>query len=158
MEEEMITGGYWSVYYYEGAIYGTEITRGLDILKLIPSKYMSENEIAAAELAYPMIGSRRLFNPQQQIPMTWPAKPVVARAYIDQLMREEVLEEDIANTILEILDRVDAAMERGGSNQLARQINRLQLPLEDLSINSLTKHRLKKLDTTLKNIADGLSR
>ena len=158
MEEEMITGGYWSVYYYEGAIYGTEITRGLDIFKLIPSKYVSENEIAAAELAYPMIGSRRLFNPQQQIPMTWPAKPVVARAYIDQLMRDEVLEEDTVDIILGRLDRVDTAMEGGGSNRLARQINRLQLPIEDLDVDSMTQYRLEKLEATLKNIAEGLSR
>ena len=154
----MITGGYWSVYYYEGAIYGTEITRGLDILKLLPSKYVSENEIAAAELAYPIIGSRRLFNPQQQIPMTWPAKPVIARAYIDQLMRDEVLEEDTTKMILERLDQVDAAMERGGSNLLANQINNLRLPLEDLNIDLITRHRLNKLDSTLKNIAEGLNR
>ncbi|SVA84242.1 uncharacterized protein METZ01_LOCUS137096, partial [marine metagenome] len=118
MEEELITGGYWSVYYYEGAIYGTEITRGLDILKLIPSEYLSENEIAAAELAYPLIGSRRLFNPQQQVPMTWPARPVVARAYIDQLLKDKVLEEDTAQSIIERLDLVDVAMEKGGNNRL----------------------------------------
>ena len=158
MKEELITGGYWSVYYYEGAIYGTEITRGLDILKLLPSKYLSENEIAAAELAYPMIGSSRLFNPQQQIPMTWPAKPVIARAYIDQLMRDKVLEEDTTKIILERLEQVDAAMKRGGSNRLAKQINSLQLPLEDLKIDLMTRHRLKKLDSTLKNIAEGLNR
>ena len=29
----LITGGYWSAYYYDGYIYGTEITRGLDVLK-----------------------------------------------------------------------------------------------------------------------------
>ena len=74
LEDELITGGYWSVYYYEGTIYGTEITRGLDVLKLIPSEYLSENEIAAAAMAYPVIGPRR-FNPQQQVPMTWPAAP-----------------------------------------------------------------------------------
>ena len=158
MEEELITGGYWSVYYYEGTIYGTEITRGLDILKLIPSEYLSENEIAAAKLAYPKIGSRRLFNPQQQIPMTWPAKPVVARAYLDQLMRDKVLKEDTAKSIVERLDLVDAAMDRGGDNRLARQIYRFQLPLEDLDVESMTQHRLEKLDVALKDIAEGLSR
>ena len=158
MEEEMITGGYWSVYYYEGAIYGTEITRGLDILKLIPSKYVSENEIAAAELAYPVIGSRRLFNPQQQIPMTWPAKPVIALAYLDQLMRDEVLEKDRAKVIIERLDRVNTAMKKGGSNRLAKQINTLQLPLNDPDINSINKYRLEKLEAILKNIAEGLIR
>jgi len=158
MEEELITGGYWSVYYYEGAIYGTEITRGLDILKLIPSEYLSENEIAAAELAYPLIGSRRLFNPQQQVPMTWPARPVVARAYIDQLLKDKVLEEDTAQSIIERLDLVDVAMEKGGNNRLARQINRLELSVDALNVNAMTQHRLEKLNATLKEIAEGLSR
>ena len=27
LEDILITGGYWSTYYYEGFIYGTEITR-----------------------------------------------------------------------------------------------------------------------------------
>ena len=158
MEEELITGGYWSVYYYEGAIYGTEITRGLDILKLIPSEYLSENEIAAAELAYPLIGSRRLFNPQQQVPMTWPARPVVARAYIDQLLKDKVLEEDTAQSIIERLDLVDVAMEKGGNNRLARQINRLELSVDTLNVNAITQHRLEKLNATLKEIAEGLSK
>lgn len=158
MEEELITGGYWSVYYYEGAIYGTEITRGLDILKLIPSEYLSENEIAAAELAYPLIGSRRLFNPQQQMPMTWPARPVVARAYIDQLLKDKALEEDTAQSIIERLDLVDVAMEKGGNNRLARQINRLELSVDALNVNAMTQHRLEKLNATLKEIAEGLSK
>ena len=158
MEEELITGGYWSVYYYEGAIYGTEITRGLDILKLIPSEYLSENEIAAAELAYPLIGSRRIFNPQQQVPMTWPARPVVARAYIDQLLKDKALEEDTAQSIIERLDLVDVAMEKGGNNRLARQINRLELSVDALNVNAMTQHRLEKLNATLKEIAEGLSK
>jgi len=158
MEEELITGGYWSAYYYEGAIYGTEIIRGIDILKLIPSEYLSENEIAAAELAYPLIGSRRLFNPQQQVPMTWPARPVVARAYIDQLLKDKALEEDKAQSIIERLDLVDVAMEKGGNNRLARQINRLELSVDALNVNAMTQHRLKKLNATLKEIAEGLSR
>ena len=158
MEEELITGGFWSVYYYEGAIYGTEITRGLDILKLIPSEYLSEIEIAAAALAYPVIGSRRLFNPQQQMPMTWPARPVVARAYIDQLLKDKALEEDKAQSIIERLDLVDVAMEKGGNNRLARQINRLELSVDVLKVNAMTQHRLEKLNATLKEIAEGLSK
>lgn len=71
-EEQLVTGGYWSVYYYEGYIYATEIVRGLDVFKLIPSEYISEDEIAAAAAAYPAQGYKRVFNPQQQVPMAWP--------------------------------------------------------------------------------------
>ncbi len=156
MEDELITGGYWSVYYYEGTIYGTEITRGLDILKLIPSEYLSENEIAAAALAYPMIGHRRAFNPQQQVPMDWPASPEVARAYIDQLLRDKAIDEDTADQIIEKLDQVKIEMEMGGNNRLARQINRFSLSAEGLNADVQTKNRLERLNATLKGISESL--
>ena len=71
LKDLLITGGYWSTYFYEGFIYGTEITRGLDVFRLVPSEYITEDEIKAAANAYPALGSR-VFNPQQQIPMAWP--------------------------------------------------------------------------------------
>jgi uncharacterized protein (DUF305 family) len=66
----LITGGYWSAYYYDGYIYGTEITRGLDVFKLVPSDHISKDEIDQAANAYPLEGPM-VFNPQQQIPMVW---------------------------------------------------------------------------------------
>ena len=71
-EDSLGTGGFWSVYFYEGVIYGTEIVRGLDVFKLVPSEYLSEADIESANNAYPAEGPKRLFNPQQQMPMTWP--------------------------------------------------------------------------------------
>ena len=70
LEDILITGGYWSTYFYEGYIYGTEITRGLDVFRLTPSEYLTKGEITAASNAYPIDGIR-VFNPQQQIPMAW---------------------------------------------------------------------------------------
>jgi hypothetical protein len=155
LEDELITGGYWSVYYYEGTIYGTEITRGLDILKLIPSEYLSENEIAAAAMAYPVIGPRR-FNPQQQVPMTWPAAPEVARAYIDQLLRDNAIAEDSAERINDMLDQVTQAINNGGNNRLARLINSYRLSAKEPNVDALTRQRLEKLHVILKRIAAGL--
>ena len=71
LEDILITGGYWSTYYYDGFIYGTEITRGLDVFRLIPSEYISKKEIEAASNAFPAVGDN-VFNPQQQFPMAWP--------------------------------------------------------------------------------------
>ena len=71
LKDLLISGGYWSTYYYEGFIYGTEIKRGLDVFKLLPSEYLSKEEIAAAKNAYPAQGPR-VFNPQQQVPLVWP--------------------------------------------------------------------------------------
>ncbi|WP_271439518.1 DUF305 domain-containing protein [Pontixanthobacter luteolus] len=67
-EDQLVTGGYWSAYWYKGRIYGTEITRGLDVFALEPSEFLSAEEIAAAEAA----DQGETFNPQTQLPVTWP--------------------------------------------------------------------------------------
>ena len=79
---KLITGGFWSAYWYNGYIYGTEIARGLDIFKLTPSEFLSQNEIDAASQVH-----STEFNAQDQQRITWPATSVVARAYLDQLGR-----------------------------------------------------------------------
>ena len=127
LDDELITGGYWSVYYYEGTIYGTEITRGLDVFKLLPSEFLSENEITAAELAYPQIGSKRLFNPQQQIPMAWPANPAVALSYVDQLERMDAIDDDAKENIRSLLSSYDDQISKGGNNRLSRKIRNVSL-------------------------------
>lgn len=69
-KDQLVTGGYWSAYWYKGRIYATEITRGLDVFALEPSEFLSAEEIAAAEAA----DQGDTFNPQTQFPVTWPAK------------------------------------------------------------------------------------
>tara|TARA_B100000378_G_scaffold126608_1_gene102148 strand:- start:2201 stop:4432 length:2232 start_codon:yes stop_codon:yes gene_type:complete len=73
--EQLITGGYWSAYWYNGRIYATEIARGLDVFALEPSEFLTAEEIAAAEAAqYP----GDVFNPQTQTQVTWPADAIAA--------------------------------------------------------------------------------
>ncbi len=103
-EEYLSVGGYWSAYWYGGRIYGTEIVRGLDVFALVPSDYLTENEIAAATLA----DQGQVFNPQQQFPVSWPAVPVVARAYMDQLNRAGALSADLNDELTHVLMSVDA--------------------------------------------------
>nr|WP_298899351.1 DUF305 domain-containing protein [uncultured Altererythrobacter sp.] len=67
-KDQLTTGGYWSAYWYNGRIYATEITRGLDVFALEPSEFLTVEEIAAAEAAqYP----GDVFNPQTQTQVTW---------------------------------------------------------------------------------------
>ncbi len=75
-------GGYWSVYWYNGYLYGSEIARGVDVFKLIPSKFITQNEIDAANQVH-----FDELNVQNQPKIAWPANFVVARAYLDQLAR-----------------------------------------------------------------------
>ncbi|MEM9401196.1 MAG: DUF305 domain-containing protein [Pseudomonadota bacterium] len=120
--EELVGAGYWSTYFYNGYIYSTEIARGLDIHQLIPSEYLTENEIAAANLAM----TEGIFNPQQQMGLEWPAHPTVAMAYIDQLKRTDGADKDLINELETTLGKVKGVMENGGVDRsLARDVNRL---------------------------------
>jgi uncharacterized protein (DUF305 family) len=102
-----VLGGYWSTYWYNGKIYGTEIARGLDVFELAPSKYLTASEIAAAKAAN-QVGT---FNPQQQYPVSWPDAPVAARAYIDQLQREGAFTAAQVATLSAMLDKAQARLD-----------------------------------------------
>ena len=84
--EKRILGGYWSVYWYNGYIYGSEIARGVDVFRLTPSKFLTQNEIDAANQVH-----FDELNVQNQPKFTWPKNFVVARAYVDQLARDNAL-------------------------------------------------------------------
>jgi hypothetical protein len=81
-DTELVSGGYWSTYWYNGYIYGAEIHRGFDVLSLTPSQHLTQNELDAARLV-----RYEEFNPQHQPRISWPAAFPVARAYVDQLVR-----------------------------------------------------------------------
>ena len=74
--------GSWSVYWYNGAIYSSEIARGLDVVELTPSPYVSQNEIDAAKQV-----KLEYFNAQNQVKFTWTPSFAVAKSYLDQLER-----------------------------------------------------------------------
>ena len=82
----LILGGEWSAYWYNGYIYGSEIARGLDVFELTPTKFLTQNEIDAAKTVHVSE-----LNVQNQQRIEWPAKLVVAKAYLDQLSRSSAL-------------------------------------------------------------------
>jgi hypothetical protein len=79
-------GGQWSTYWYNGYIYGSEIARGVDVFKLEPSKYLTQNEIDAANQVH-----FDELNVQNQPKVVWPATYLTAKAYLDQLARSNAL-------------------------------------------------------------------
>src|SRR5690606_9233054 len=81
-DSELIIGGSWGAYWYNGYIYSSEMARGLDVLELVPSEYLSQNEIDAAKLVI-----MEEYNPQAQPQVTWPAAFPIVRSYLDQLVR-----------------------------------------------------------------------
>lgn len=111
-EKELVLGGYWSAYWYGGRVFGTEIARGLDVLSLSPSDYLSANEIAAA--SYQMPGM--VVNAQQQKRHEWPVEPAVALAYIDQLARSELLAAGQEEEMRELLSSVETLLASGAKD------------------------------------------
>jgi hypothetical protein len=82
----LVLGGEWSAYWYNGYSYGSEIARGLDVFELTPTKFLTQNEIDAAKtVQVPEL------NVQNQQKLEWPAKLVIAKAYMDQLSRSQAL-------------------------------------------------------------------
>ncbi|HEY0875655.1 MAG TPA: hypothetical protein VGD94_19415 [Vicinamibacterales bacterium] len=80
--ERLVSGGSWSVYWYNGLIISSEIARGLDIYELMPSGLISQNEIDAAKTV-----QFAFLNAQEQRKLVWPPSFAKARAFLDQLER-----------------------------------------------------------------------
>ncbi len=105
----LVLGGDWSAYWYNGYIYGSEIARGLDVFELAPSKFLTQNEIDAAKTIHVAE-----LNVQNQQKIVWPAKLVVAKAYVDQLERSQALPADqIASLRAAIQSAESSHMNRG---------------------------------------------
>jgi len=120
--ESLFTGGYWSTYWYNGRIYGAEISRGIDVFRLTPSEHLSEAEIAAAEMVH-----AETFNAQLQPMARWPASPVVAQAYLDQLVRGNGILTARASAVQSVIDRAEsgsasAAQLDAAADQLAADV------------------------------------
>ena len=100
----VILGGYWSAYWYNGNIYGSEIARGLDVFKLTPSKFLTQNEIDAAKLV-----QVNELNVQNQQKIVWPPTLKVAQAYLDQLARSKALPEEKLVSINEAVSKAQSS-------------------------------------------------
>ena len=153
--EELITAGYWSTYWYNGRIYGTEISRGLDVFEMQPSDFLTENEIAAASLE----ALKGTVNAQTQEKIAWPAVPVVARAYQDQLLRTGAIDEAQSRELSEALNRAQRLLERGNSNRnAASELEALAGRFETSaqSLDGITAKRYLELAGTVAGIADAV--
>jgi hypothetical protein len=111
--DKLVIAGYWSTYYYNGLIYGSEIMRGLDIFKLLPSDQLSQNEIDAAALV-----RWDELNVQHQARAVWPPSFVVAKACLDQLVRGHALAADRADALRAQMDRAEKATGRARATAL----------------------------------------
>jgi hypothetical protein len=107
--------GSWSAYWYDGHIVSSEIARGLDVLDLVPSGLLSQNEIDAAKLVHV-----DQLNVQDQQRLVWPASVVVARAYLDQLERGNGLAAGRIGAIRRALAQAERASGAARRDRLTR--------------------------------------
>jgi len=140
-DEQLHLGGHWGAYWYNGLIVGSEIARGLDVLRLTPSEHLSQNEIDAALLV-----RMDEFNPQHQPRKEWPAGFPVPRALLDQLNRSGSIDTGLATQVSDALARAEGAAvgaDRSGALEsletLARQV---EAAAASASGHAAHRHRL----------------
>ena len=141
----MISGGSWSVYWYNGLIVSSEIARGLDIYELLPSPLLSANEIAAAKTV-----KMTYYNTQDQQKFVWPPSFVLARAYLDQLERSKGLE---ANAIASTRKSLTAAEGRSGA-QRKTALTQLATQLTTAASASADQEKVRTLAAAVTDLAN----
>jgi hypothetical protein len=142
--QRMQMAGSWSVYWYNGSIVSSEIARGLDVAELVPSEFISQNEIDAAKtVRYDYL------NAQGQPKMVWPPSFALAKSYVDQLERNKCLSATRISAIrqgIATAERATGAARRDALNQLGSQI-------DADARGSCDAPRVSKLSAAVKDLA-----
>ena len=147
--KNLIVGGYWSTYWYNGNLYGSEISRGMDIFKLLPTPLLSQNEIDAAT-------QWRVteFNAQNQPLVKFEPTTAVAKSYLDQLNRSKSISAARAKAVTDALAKVDE-LRTGKERNAAATLESLDAVAAQLAADAKTAKgrdaiRLQSLSDTLK--------
>jgi hypothetical protein len=141
---KLVDAGSWSVYWYNGYLYSSEISRGLDVFELVPSGFLTRNEIEAAKLVH-----FDFLNVQGQPRLTWPPSFVVARALVDQLTRSKGLSPDRLAAIRSDL----AAAERASGASRREALTRLSGALGSDAAGSSDSRRVRLLENAVRELA-----
>ncbi|WP_207208686.1 Ig-like domain repeat protein [Nocardioides oleivorans] len=96
-------GGFWSTYWYNGNVFGSEIARGFDAFGLLPSDLLSADEITAAGEV-----TADELNAQHQTTTTWAPSFAVAGSYVDQAARSGALTSEPLQGVRDNLARARA--------------------------------------------------
>jgi hypothetical protein len=138
-------GGFWSSYWYNGAIYGNDEGRGIDVWELTPGPYLSQNEIDAAKTV-----RFDYFNAQEQLHFVWPPSFALARAYLDQLERNSGLPASRISAVRRELASAEAASAMGGRATL---LSALAASLDRDAGTALDKGRVVLLAKAVRDLS-----
>ena len=139
----LVLAGSWSAYWYNGRIYSSEIARGLDIFELVPSKDLTQNEIDAAKT----IQVAEL-NVQNQQKIVWSNNLVIAKAYVDQLERNQGLTADEVSSLRNAIQMSEASKSVG--KDLKKQRSMIEKKAKAAKMGP-DQTRLQNLAAILKN-------
>ena len=134
--------GSWSVYWYNGIIVNSEITRGLDIFELIPSGHISQNEIDAAKTVH-----LDYLNAQGQTKFVWPPSFALAGSFVDQLERSSGLSADRLRSVREALSDGEGGS-RSGLGDLANEV-------DGWAASSSDSAKVRMLASAVRDLVDG---
>ncbi len=140
----LVMGGSWSVYWYNGAIVSSEIARGLDIVELVPSQFISQNEIDAANTV-----RYEYLNPQGQPKMVWPPSFALARSFVDQLERNKCMS---SSRIASVRTALSAAERASGADR-GRTLQQLASQIDADAASSCDTPRMQKLSAAVKDLS-----
>ena len=138
------SGGSWSVYWYNGSIVSSEISRGLDIFELVPSGFISQNEIDAARTV-----KLEYLNTQGQPKFVWPPSFSLAKAYVDQLERSKGLSASRIASARQAL----ASAERASGGDRRQALTRLAGELEGDASGSSDAAKVQMLVKAVRDLA-----
>jgi hypothetical protein len=133
-DKQLVLGGDWSAYWYNGYIYGSEIARGLDVFKLTPSKFLTQNEIDAAS----QVQVKEL-NVQNQQRIVWPSNLTVAKAYADQLSRSQALPAERLASLHKALDAGNMDRLKGMAAGLEESSTKAKTPADSKRLRDLAE-------------------
>jgi hypothetical protein len=142
---ELVRAGSWSAYWYNGYIVSSEISRGLDILELVPSGLLSQNEIDAAKTV-----RFDFMNVQEQPQLVWPPSFALARAYLDQLSRSQGLAPERVTAVRNDLTHA----ERLSGQQRQDALTQLAERLERDAAGATDRAKAQALTVAVKELAD----
>jgi hypothetical protein len=144
-KDTLYVSGYWSTYWYNGYIIGSEITRGLDIFALTPSPFISQNEIDAAKSVH-----FAFFNAQDQPKFVWPATFALSRSFVDQLERSKGLSAGRIGTVRNSL----ASAERLNGDARKTALGSLATEIDHDVASSSDGAKVRKLASSVRDLSN----
>jgi len=142
--DRMEMGGSWSVYWYNGAIVSSEIARGLDIFQLEANPYITQNEIDAANSV-----KFDYLNAQGQPKFVWPKTFALSKAYVDQLERNN----ELNNTAINMARQSLANAEKASPKMRKQILSKLADQVDGMASASGNSDKVKMLAETVRGLA-----